>query len=127
MIIRSMWVLLFSLMITNAFGQQGQGMRNMNPEESAKRQVDQMKEIIKIDAKEEAKVNEIFLKYAKEQQTLFSGMQQGGDREQMRAKMTELTTKRNAELEKVLDKERMDTYKKKLEELRQNRGRQRGF
>ncbi len=122
-----MWVLIFSLMVTGAFAQQQQqrqgGMRNMNPEDNAKRQLDQMKGLIKIEAKEEAKIQEVFLKYAKEQQTMFQGMQQGGDRTEMRTKMNELTTKRNAELEKIIGKERMDEYNKKMQELRQNRQR----
>ncbi|HUS86311.1 MAG TPA: hypothetical protein VMW76_03640 [Bacteroidales bacterium] len=119
-ILRTMGVMIFSLLVTGAFAQQG-GMRNMDPEASAQRSIDQMKEIIKINSDEEAKVKEVFLKYAKERQTIMQSMGEGGDREQMRAKMTEMTTKQNAELEKILGKERFETYNKKIQELRQNR------
>jgi len=115
-----MGVLFFSLLVSGAFAQQG-GMRNQDPEASAQRSIDQMKEIIKINSDEEAKVKAVFLKYAKERQTMMQSMTEGGDREQMRTKMTEMNTRQNAELEKILGKERFETYNKKMQELRQNR------
>jgi hypothetical protein len=114
-------ILLMTLFSSAIFAQQGQGMRNADPEESAKNQVNVMKEIIKIDSKEEAKVKEIFLSAAKEQQKAFSGNQPGGDREAMRAKMAEMNKKRDAELLKVLGKERMDKYTVEIEKRRAER------
>ncbi|TFH38010.1 MAG: hypothetical protein E4G95_04245 [Bacteroidia bacterium] len=101
-------------------------MRNIDPEEAATRQVTTMKEIIKIDAKEEAKVKEIFLQSSKEQKKVFDAMGPDGDREAMRAKMTEMNKKRDAELLKVLNKERMDAYTKEMEKRRQERANGRG-
>jgi len=98
----------------------------MDPDASAQRSIDQMKEIIKINTDEEAKVKEVLTKYAKERQKMMQEMGQGGDRTQMREKMGEMQTKQNGELEKILGKERFTTYDKKMQELRQNRGRRNG-
>ena len=126
-IFRTIGVVFFALIVTTAFGQQrgqGQGRRNLDPETTATNSIKQMKEIIKITDKEEKAVKAVFLKYAKERQKLMEGMQAGGDREGMREKMTEMTKKQNTELEKLLDKERIEKYTKKLEELRGQRRRQ---
>jgi len=124
--LKTFWVLVFTLATTGLFAQQGGGMRNIDPEEAATRQVATMKEIIKIDAKEEAKVKEIFLQSSKEQKKVFEAMGPDGDREAMRAKLTEMNKKRDAELVKVLDKERMDAYTKEMEKRRQERANGRG-
>lgn len=119
--VRSLAVIFMAFLTTGLFAQQGGGMRNQDPEESAKRQVETMKEIVKLNAKEEAKVKEIFLNAAKEQQKAFQSMGQGGDREQMRAKMQEMNKKRDAEIEKIIGKERMEQYLKEIEKRRQER------
>jgi hypothetical protein len=118
-----MGVLVLSLVMTSAFGQQrGQGMRQQDPEEMAKRQLDQMKEIIKLQGeKEENAIKEVFLKYAKERQKLFSTMQRGSEPGANREKMTEMTNKQNEELKKILGEERFKTYDEKMQELRRNR------
>jgi len=118
-----MGVLILSLIVTTAFGQQrGQGMRQTDPEEMANRQLEQMKEIIKLkNDKEENAVKEVFLKYAKERQKMFSEMQQGGERGANREKMQELTNKQNEELKGILGEERFNTYNEKMQELRRNR------
>ena len=120
-----MGVLILSLIVTTAFGQQrGQGMRQMDPEQMANRQLEQMKEIIKLkNDKEEKAVKEVFLKYAKERQKMFSEMQQGGDPGANREKMQELTNKQNEELKGILGEERFKTYDEKMQELRRNRQR----
>ncbi len=120
---RSMGVLILSLVVTTAFGQQrGQGMRQMDPDTMAIRQVEQMKEFIKLkNDNEEKAVKEVFLKYAKERQKMFSEMQEGGDREAMREKMQEMTDKQNGELKGILGEERFNTYNEKMQEVRRNR------
>lgn len=120
---KGLGLLLFSLIVSNASGQQRQGMRNADPEEQAKQQVEQMKEIIDLkDDKEEKAVKEVFVKYNKERQKLFSSMQQG-DRGSNRAKMQKVIEKQNEELKEVLGEERFKTYDEKMQELRQNRRR----
>lgn len=123
---RSFGVLILALVTTGLFAQQRGGRQNMDPEQMAARQLETMKEIIKINAKEEAKVKEIFLNSAKQQQKEFQAMGQGGDRTAMREKMAEMNKKRDAELEKVLGKERMEKYTKEMEKRRQERGPGRG-
>jgi len=122
-IMKSLGVLILSFVVTTAFGQQrGQGMRNMDPEERANQQLEQMKEIIKLkNDKEEKAVKEVFVKYAKERQKMFSEMQQGGDPGANREKMQELTNKQNEELKGILGEERFTTYDTKMQELRRNR------
>ena len=81
-----------------------------------------MKEIIKLQGeKEETAIKEVFIKYAKERQKMFSTMQRGGDPGANREKMTELTNKQNEELKKILGEERFKTYDEKMQELRRNR------
>jgi len=116
-------LLLFSLIVSNASGQQRQGMRNADPEEQAKQQVEQMKDIIDLkNDKEEEAVKEVFVKYNKERQKLFSSMQQG-DRGSNRAKMQKVIEKQDEELKKILGEDRFKTYDAKMQELRQNRRR----
>lgn len=99
------------------------GMRNADPEEQAKQQVEQMKEIIELkNNKEEKAVKEVFVKYNKQRRELFSSMQQG-DRVANREKMDEMINKQNEELKKVLGEERFTAYNEKMEEIRQNRRR----
>ena len=122
-IMRSMGVLILSLIVTTAFGQQReQRMRQMDPEQMANRQLEQMKEFIKLkNDKEEKAVKEIFLKYAKERQKMFSEMQQGGEPGANREKMQEMTDKQNEELKGILGEERFNTYNEKMQEVRRNR------
>ena len=124
-LMKSIGVVFLSLMVTAAFGQQrGQGMRNMDPEDMANRQVEQMKEIIKLkNDKEEKAVKEVFVKYAKERREMFSNMDRSGDPGANREKMQEMTNKQNEELKKILGEERFTTYDTKMQELRRNRTR----
>ena len=125
-IMRTIGVLFFSLLVTGAFAQQrGGGMRNADPEANAKRQIEQLKGFVKIDAKEEVKIKEIFLNSSKEQQKAFESMGQGGDREGMRAKMQEFTKKRDAKLKEILGEKRFKKYSEEVEKIRQQRSGQR--
>ena len=122
---KAMGVLILSLVVTSAFGQQrGQGMRQQDPDEMAKRQLEQMKEIIKLqNEKEEKAIKEVFVKYARERQKMFSTMERGGDPGANREKMNEIINKQNGELKKILGEERFLTYDEKMQELRRNRTR----
>jgi hypothetical protein len=123
-------LLFMSLMVTGAFAQQRgqrQGMGNMDPDAQAKQQLEQLKKIVKIETKEEAKLSEIFLKSAKERQKKMTEMRDSGDREGMREAIQALNTKRDEELKKVLGEKRMKKYLEELEKIRQERGGQRRF
>jgi biopolymer transport protein ExbB/TolQ len=125
---RTALVIMFTLFASSLFAQQraGGGMRSMDPEQAADRQLATMKEIIKLDKKEEAKVKELFVTEAKERQKQFQNMGQGGNREEMQAKMQEMQKKRDEELTKILGEERMEKYTKEMEKRRTERGRGRG-
>jgi hypothetical protein len=101
--------------------ERGQGMRNMDPEAQADQQVKTLKEIVKVDKKEEAKLKEVFLNAAKERTKSMQAMRDSGDREGMREKMTEMNKKRDEEIKKVLGEERMKTYLEELEKRRPQR------
>jgi hypothetical protein len=103
----------------NAQQQTGQ-MPRMNPEEMANRQTERMTTDLKLDDKQKTEVAAINLKYAKMRSELFPANQV--DRETVHAKMQEMDTKKNAELEKVLTadqyKQYFDQEKKRQEERR---------
>lgn len=118
-------VIMLSMFVTGVFAQQrgqGGGQRNMDPEAQATQSLTTMKDIIKLDKKEEAKVKEIFLNSAKERQKMMQGMQQDGGREAMREKMTEMNEKRDKALKALLGEKRMGAYTKELEKRRAERG-----
>ncbi len=120
---KSMGVLLLSMIVINASGQQRMGMRNADPEEQAKQQVEQMKEIIELkNNKEEKAVKEVFVKYNKQRTEMFSSMQQG-DRGANREKMQKIIDKQNEDMKELLGEERFTVYDEKMEEMRQNRRR----
>lgn len=123
--LRFVSVLVLSMVMTTAFGQQrgqGQGMRNMDPEESAKQQVKVLTDIVKIDKKEEAKIKEIFLNSSKERTKQMEEMRNSGSREGMRDKMDEMKKKEDEAIKKVLGEKRMAKYTKAIEKRREQRG-----
>ena len=128
-ILRTFGLLFFSLILSTSFGQdrgQGQASRNVDPEIAAENSIKQMKEFIKLNNDVEEKAcKEVFLKYAKERQVMRQSMQAGGDRTEMRQKMQKMISRQNDELEKILGKERVEMYNKKMVELREQRQSQR--
>jgi biopolymer transport protein ExbB/TolQ len=126
---RTALVVMFTLFASSLFAQQraGGGMRTMDPEQAADRQLATMKEIIKLDKKEEAKVKELFVTEAKERQKQFQNMGGSGNREEMQAKMQEMQKKRDEQLKEILGEERMEKYTKEMEKRRSERGRGRGL
>lgn len=121
-ILRIGMVLLLSIAVNGAFAQQrGQGMRNMDPEAQADQQIKTLKEIVKVDKKEEAKLKEVFVNSAKERTKSMQAMRDSGDREGMREKMTEMNKKRDEALKNILGEERMKKYQEELEKRRSQR------
>ncbi|MFP4487959.1 MAG: hypothetical protein ACLFN1_01520 [Bacteroidales bacterium] len=122
-IMKSMGVLLLSMIVMSASGQQRMGMRNADPAEQAKLQIEQMKEIIELkNKKEEKDVKEVFVKYNKQRRDIFSSMQQGNPGAN-REKMQKIINKQDEELKKLLGEERFEAYNEKMEEIRRNRRR----
>jgi hypothetical protein len=93
----------------------------MNPEEMAARQTEQMTTDLKLDAKQKTEVEVINKKYAQKMGEIFKTNQ--GNREVVLAKMQEMNTQKNAELEKVLTANQYKLFteqeKKRQEERRQ--------
>lgn len=97
-------------------------MRQVDPDAMATRQLEQMKEIIELKNKNEEKaVKEVFLKYAKERQKMFSEMQRGGEPGANRDKVNDLLKKQNEELKNILGEERFKTYDARMQEIRGTR------
>ncbi len=122
--LRFVAVILLSMVMTSAFAQrgQGQGTRNVDPEASAVAQLKTLKEVVKVEKKEEAKLKEIFLNGAKERTKEMQEMRDAGNREGMREKMTEMNKKQNEALKKILGEKRMTKYTKEMEKRRAERG-----
>lgn len=116
-------VFVLSMLMTTVFGrQQGGGQRvQRTPEKTAKAQVEWMKADLKLDQATEKKVYDVVLKYAKQSTAERQKMSSGGDREAMRAKMTEITAARDKELKTILGDKTYETFKAKEAERRQAR------
>ena len=99
--------------------QQGQGQfQRMTPEEMAKSQTDWMKTDLKLDDATFKKVYDVVLKYAKQSSEERQKLMQAGDRDAMRAKMTEITDARDKELKPILGDKNFETFKAKEAERR---------
>jgi len=84
-------------------------MQMPSAEEMAKRETDQMKTELKLNADQLTKVEAINLKYAKLMSEMFS-QGPGGDFAEMQKKMQENQTKKRTELEKVLNADQLKRY-----------------
>jgi hypothetical protein len=113
-------VIVLSMLMGTAIAQQGQGGQRVQrtPEETAKAQVAWMKTDLKLDQATETKVYNCVVKYAKQSADERAKMTAGGDREAMRAKMTEVTTARDKELKTILGDKTFETFKAKEAERR---------
>jgi hypothetical protein len=105
-------------------GQQGPppgqgGFQRMTPEETAKTTVEWMKTDLKIDEATQKKVYDVIVKFAKQSADERQKLMQAGDREGMRAKMTEITEARDKELKVVLGDKTFEAFKAKEAERRQ--------
>jgi hypothetical protein len=99
---------------------QGQGQfQRMTPEETAKTQTDWMKTDLKLDEATQKKVYDVNLKYAKLLVQERDKMMAGGDREAMRAKMTEINGEKDKELKVILGDKNFELFKTKEAERRE--------
>ncbi len=114
--------LLIAVLLGTVIGRaQPQGPRNMNPEESAKRQTEQIKEAVGLNADQEKKVYDLNLEMSKKMQEMFQ-QNQGGGFEAMREKMTKLREDQSAKMKEILTAEQYAKYEKYMEERRSQRG-----
>ncbi|HDR52878.1 MAG TPA: hypothetical protein ENN90_14870 [Mariniphaga anaerophila] len=112
-------IMTFLLISATAMAQPGQ--RNMDPEEMAKRQTEQLKEAVGLDNEQEKKAHEIYLETGKKMSAMREEMQ-GGGFEGMREKMQEMRAEQDKELKKVLTEAQWKKYEKFQEERRSRMG-----
>jgi Spy/CpxP family protein refolding chaperone len=119
--------LLFVIVIlgTTISMAQNNGGQRMNPEEMAKKQTAELKEVLGLDKLQEKNVAEINLNAAKEMAEMRKSREEGSDREAMREKMDAARKKTDTEMKKVLTEDQYEKYKTYLEEKRKERS-QRG-
>jgi hypothetical protein len=121
--IRFFSIIILAMAVTSLYAQPGQGNQGQRvqrtPEESAKTQVEWMKKDIKLTETTEKKVYDVILKYTKQFSAERQKLMAAGDREAMRAKMTEITTARDKELKVILGEKDFKIFKEKEAERRQ--------
>lgn len=119
--IRILSIIVFSFFMGFLSAQQGQGSQRVQrtPEEIAKTQVEWMKTDLKLDEATQKKVYDVVLKYAKQSSEERQKLVAAGDRDAMRAKMTEITAARDKELKVILGDKNYELFKTKEAERRQ--------
>ncbi|MGA8178680.1 MAG: hypothetical protein WB792_01375 [Desulfobacterales bacterium] len=97
-------------------GKQFRGhFKNTTPEERADFQTDRIKTLLNLSDEQTAKVREINLKYAKENQELFNS---DVTREEKKNKMREIYEQRQNELKTVLSNEQYEKYQSEKKEMK---------
>ena len=114
-------LIILILGTTVSIAQDRGGQRNFDPEEMAKRQTENLKEVLDLKKDQEKQVYELNLKTGKEMAKMRE--EAGGDREAMREKMMGMREKQNKEMKKILTDSQWTKYEKYLEERRNRRGR----
>lgn len=96
----------------------GQGRQNLDPEEMAKKQTEQMVESLGLNAEQAKAVEKINLDAATEMKKMFEAPRDEDNREQMREQMKAFMDKKNKALKEVLTEEQ---YKLMLEQEKAKR------
>lgn len=109
--------ILMSLMLVAAISKAQPGQRNFDPEEMAKRQTEQIKEAVGLDAKQEKQVYDLNLETGKKMRALRE-KNQGGGFEGMREKMAELRAEQDKQMKEILTEAQWEKYQKYQEERR---------
>jgi periplasmic protein CpxP/Spy len=114
-------LILMSLMLIAVVSIAQPGQRNFDPEEMAKRQTEQIKEVVGLDAKQEKQVHDLNLETGKKMRALRE-KNQGGGFEGMREKMGELRAEQDKKMKEILTEVQWKKYEKYMEERRSQRG-----
>ena len=112
-------MIMLSLMLVALIGMAQPGQRNMNPEDMAKRQTEQLKEAVGLDAKQEKQVYDLNLETSKKMQAMREAA--GGNFEGMREKMTEMRAEQDKKMKTILTEAQWKKYEKYQEERRAQR------
>jgi hypothetical protein len=120
---KKLGLLLIVLILGTGFSMaQDRGQRNFDPEERAKAQTAELKELLDLNKDQEKKVYDLNLKAGKDMAAMREEMQSsGGFNEDMRAKMMEMREKQNQEMKKILSDSQYEKYEKYLEDRRNRR------
>ena len=101
----------------------GMGRGNMNPEEMAQRQVDQMKELLGLNDEQAKQIYDLSLENSLAQQKMREGMQDGGGNfEGMREQMQKSREEQDQKIKAVLSAEQWVKYQAYQEEMNSRRG-----
>ena len=121
---KKLGILLMFLVLgtTVSLAQNRDGQRNFDPAESAKKQTEELKELLGLKKDQEKKVYDVNLKAGKQMAEMRKSMQAGGDRTGMREKFGEMREKSNKEMKKILTEDQYVKYEKYVTERRSNRG-----
>ncbi len=92
--------------------------REVDPEEMAKRQTEQLKEALDLNADQEKQVYELNLKTGKKMRSMREEMSAGSRPEGMREKMAAMREEQNAKMKEILNEAQWKKYEKYLEERR---------
>jgi len=122
--IRFLSVIILSTLMGSMSAQQGQRVQR-TPEEVAKSTVEWMKTDLKLDDATQTKVYDVVLKYAKQSSEERQKLMPAGDRDAIRAKMTEINAARDKELKPILGDKNFELFKTKENERRQTMMQQR--
>ncbi|MDR1371393.1 MAG: hypothetical protein LBJ72_14925 [Dysgonamonadaceae bacterium] len=115
-------ILLLTVILFSSLSLFAQEQRQrMTVEERAKSVTEWMSKELKLTPEQITPVDSINLIFTKAQQLLFQTAD--GDRTKIRESMEGLEKEKEAELSKVLTPEQIETYKKKSQEMMQNRRR----
>lgn len=114
---KKLGIMLMSLVLVTMVAKAQPGQRNVNPEEMAKRQTEQIKEAVGLDAKQEKQVYELNLETGKKMRELRE-QNQGGGFEGMREKMQEIRADQDKKMQEILSEAQWKKYQKYQEERR---------
>jgi hypothetical protein len=115
-------ILLLTVILFSSLSLFAQEQRQrMTVEERAKGVTEWMKNELKLTSEQIAPVDSVNLLFAKTQQLLFQSAD--GDRAKIRESMEGLEKEKETALSKILTPEQLEAYKKKSQEMMQNRRR----
>ncbi len=93
--------------------------RNFDPDQMAKRQTEELTEVLDLNEDQQEKVYELNRETGKKMRVLRDEMRGSGSFDGMREKMLEIREKQKEKIKEILDDEQWKKYEKYLEERRQ--------
>jgi len=121
---KKLGLLFLAVFVITAVTQaQNRGPRDFDPKEMAKRQTEELTEVLDLNKDQQKKVLELNTESGEKMSAMRGEMMNGGgDREAMREKMMKIREDQNKEMKKILTEDQYKKYEKYLEERRGQRG-----